>query len=289
VLYEYPFIPKRFTLSDNEVMSYVDEGKGETLFMLHGNPTWSYFYRNAISELSKKYRVIAVDHIGCGLSTKPQDYEYTLNKHINNFSELATHLNLTSYSLILHDWGGAIGMGHAVNNVEKIRKIVLMNTASFTSINIPPRIAFLKIPIWRDLLIRRLNLFALPAAFMAPAKLLKNEVRQGFLFPYNSYKNRIAVTNFVKDIPLTKCHRSYETLHTIEKKLTNIKSPIFLMWGMKDFCFTPYFLKRYQEFFPNAKTLELPKASHYLLEDAKIEAINAIGVFLEESNSKHCQ
>ena len=104
---------------------YVDEGESpagaETVLMLHGNPTWSFYYKELILALKDRYRVIVPDHIGCGLSDKPQDYDYTLENHIKNIETLADELGLKNITLAMHDWGGAIGMGFAVNNPDLIK------------------------------------------------------------------------------------------------------------------------------------------------------------------------
>src|SRR5262245_6620556 len=109
---EYPFESKVFDL-DGLRYHYIDEGRGDVLLCVHGNPTWSFAWRNIVKGLSGDYRVIAVDHIGCGFSDKPQDYEYQLPRHIDNLSRLIVGLNLENVTLLAHDWGGAIGLGAA--------------------------------------------------------------------------------------------------------------------------------------------------------------------------------
>ena len=102
-------------------LHYLDEGAGEAVLMLHGNPTWSFFYRNIIRELRDSFRCVAPDHIGCGLSSKPQRYGYRLSDHIENLATLVDSLNLESFHLIVHDWGGPIGMALAERMPEAIR------------------------------------------------------------------------------------------------------------------------------------------------------------------------
>src|SRR5210317_654830 len=122
---EYPFSSQFLDLECGHRMHYIDEGSGDPVLMVHGNPTWSFFYRNLIKRLTPKNRVIALDHIGCGLSDKPQDWSYRLKDHIQNLEQLITQLNLRNMTLILHNWGGAIGMGYATRYPENIKKIII--------------------------------------------------------------------------------------------------------------------------------------------------------------------
>ena len=119
----YPFESRFIELGPHR-MHYLDEGQGETLLMLHGNPTWSFYYRNLVKGLRSQYRCVVPDHIGCGLSDKPQEYNYTLSQHIDNLAALVDHLNLDHLTLVMHDWGGSIGMGLAVRAPEKIKRLI---------------------------------------------------------------------------------------------------------------------------------------------------------------------
>ena len=119
----YPFEPKRFATGRGE-LSYLDEGEGdEAVVMVHGNPTWSFYYRNVVLGLRGKIRCIVPDHLGCGLSDKPQDFNYTLAEHIKNLRALLDHLKLRKIHLIVHDWGGPIGLGTGLLNPEQIGRV----------------------------------------------------------------------------------------------------------------------------------------------------------------------
>ena len=282
LLGEYPFLPNFLNLN-NEKIHYVDEGNGEPLLMLHGNPTWSFFYRNLAKFFSQNgYRTVIPDHMGCGLSSKPQDYEYTLENHIENTVKLIKKLNLKDITLIVHDWGGAIGMGVATRHPELIKKIVVMNTAAFRSMEIPWRINILRNPVG-EWFIRQFNGFALPATTMAVKKPLSPEIKRGFTLPYDNFKSRIATAKFVRDIPMNSNHPTYKTLSNIEERLKNLHVPVLILWGEQDFCFTMNFQKRWREFFPNAKVKTWPDAGHYLVEDKTAEVIDEIEKFLKES------
>ncbi len=291
---EYPFASHFLSLENSkdskdnsDKLHYIDEGKesspGEAIVMLHGNPTWSFFYRNLAKYFSgKNHRVIVPDHLGCGLSDKPQDYNYTLNNHILNVESLVAKLKLTKITLIVHDWGGAIGMGLATRHPELISKIIVMNTAAFKSLEIPFRINILRNPVG-EWFIRSFNGFAGPATSMAVTKKLSPLVKKGFLLPYDNFNSRIATAKFVRDIPMDKNHPSYMTLSTIEdelKTLNSLKVPVLVLWGEKDFCFTMNFQKKWLEFFPNAKVKTFKDAGHYLLEDKTAEVILEIENFL---------
>ena len=253
--------------SDENVIHYLDEGEGEPIVCLHGNPTWSFYFRSILKAFGKQNRVICPDHIGCGASSHPQNYSYTLEQHIQNFDYLMDQLNLSKVTLILHDWGGPIGLGWATQNPHKVKRLILLNTAGFRSKDIPMRIALCKIPLLGEYMVRRYNLFAKAAIHMAPMKSLSSEVKKGLLWPYNSYKNRIAVARFVKDIPLSTDHVSYKTLSNIEKSLNLISCPKLILWGMKDFCFHEGFLNTWKKIYPEASIKTFEQAGHYLLED----------------------
>ena len=237
--------------------------------MLHGNPTWSYYYRNLAALLQDRYRVIVPDHLGCGLSAKPQDYPYHLENHIDNLAALLAELGTDKISLVVHDWGGAIGMGYAVRHPQRIKSLVILNTAAFLAPCIPWRIRICRTPLLGPLLVRGLNGFAGPARYMAVARPLPAEVAKAYLAPYDSWRNRVAVLRFVQDIPLSPADYSWNTLQEIEQGLEQFKdTPMLILWGGKDFCFNDYFYRVWLEKFPQAQTKYFPDAGHYVLEDA---------------------
>ena len=134
--------------------------------------------------------------------TNLRTYSYCLAQHIENLDCLLRHLLIDRYSLVVHDWGGAIGIGCAVNHIDRIEKIVVMNTAAFRSTRIPLRIQLCRLPLLGEIIVRLFNGFAWPARFMAVKKKMDPAVAKAYLAPYNSWKNRVAIFNFVKDIPL---------------------------------------------------------------------------------------
>jgi pimeloyl-ACP methyl ester carboxylesterase len=273
---EYPFASHELKF-DGLRYHYVDEGSGPTLLFVHGNPTWSFAFRNLIKALSPSYRVLAVDHIGCGFSDKPQNYSYHLAQHVANLERFVTELNLRDITLFAHDWGGAIGMGVATRLPERFSRFVLFNTAAFRSQRIPLRIAVCRIPGLGAIGVRGLNLFSRAALRMAVARpdRLTPAVRRGYLAPYGNWHDRVAVLRFVEDIPLSPTHPSYDTLVAIEEGLPKLRDrPMLFVWGERDWCFTMEFLDEFLRRFPNAETLRLPDAGHYVFEDA-VEPIRA--------------
>lgn len=275
---EYPF-EHRYAEVGGQKMHYFDAGTGEPAVMVHGNPTWSFFYRNLAKTLSAAgFRCLAPDHIGCGLSDKPRNYPYTLDQHIDNLDDWLKHVlpNGEPFNLIVHDWGGPIGMGVAVRRPERIKHVVILNTSAFATGTMPLRITICRVPTLGALLVRGLNAFAGGATKMTTVKPLPDAVKQGFLLPYDNWANRVAVHRFVQDIPLTGREPSAARFADTDAKLADALrgKPMLIQWGMRDWCFTPYYLNLWKQRFPDAEVNEYPEAAHYLLEDAG-EAIGA--------------
>jgi haloalkane dehalogenase len=278
----YPFRSCYFEI-DGQRMHYLDEGRGETLLLVHGNPTWSFYWRNLVLALRDRYRLIVPDHIGCGLSDKPQSYPYCLTRHVQNLVSLVRELDLQAVTLVAHDWGGAIGLGTALAEPGRFARFALMNTAGFRSRRIPLRIRVCRTPLLGALAVRGLNGFARAALRMAVAhhERMTPEVRQGLLAPYDSWKNRVAVHEFVRDIPLSPRHRSYAMLEGIERRLPSLRDrPWQFIWGMRDWCFTPHFLARFLDFIPAAEVHRLADAGHYVVEDAHERIVPLMEQFL---------
>ncbi len=277
---EYPF-ESHYAEIDGHQYHYIDEGEGEVLLFVHGNPSWSFAWRNLVKDFSKSYRCIAVDHIGCGMSDKPQDYPYRLENHISNLMALVEKLGLRNVTLLAHDWGGAIGMGTAGRMADRFSRFVLFNTAAFRSKRIPLRIAVCRIPVFGKIAIQGFNGFAGAAVHMAVANKMKPAVKAGYLAPYDSWANRIATHRFVQDIPLAASHPSYQTLVGVEEGLSQfIDHPMLFLWGSQDWCFTTDFLREFQKRFPNANAVEYPGASHYVFEDATADISAQVNTFL---------
>jgi pimeloyl-ACP methyl ester carboxylesterase len=283
----YPYTSQYFALSPNGSQEaprihYVDEGGGRPLLMVHGNPTWSFYYRNLIEAFRGDYRTIAMDHVGCGLSDKPADHGYRLQDRIDDLTALVEELDLKDITLLAHDWGGAIGLGTVLRLPERFAQVVLFNTAAFPPPFIPKRISLCRIPVLGTIGIRGFNLFARAALWMAveDRRNLPAEVRAGLIAPYDSWANRRAINEFVKDIPGPH-HPTWQVLVDIENGLRSLKLPTKLVWGMKDWCFNTSCLKRLQELMPHADAHPIESAGHYVIEEAAEEIIRHLRPFLE--------
>jgi haloalkane dehalogenase len=280
-LYQYPFVPKSFSLGPHR-LSYVDEGEGPAVVMVHGNPSWSYLYRNLITALRGEYRCLAPDHLGCGFSDKPQDYPYRLRNHIENLEQLLDHLQIERCVLMVHDWGGAIGMGWAGAHSERIKGIVAFNTAAFLSRRLPLRIAICRWPLLGAFLVRGLNGFAGAATSMAVYYRMDERIKAGFLAPYDSWHNRVAIHRFVQDIPMRKDHPSRPALKSVEAGLGGLREkPMLVLWGGRDFCFNRLFYDEWCRRFPKARAHYFEDGGHYVLEDIFPRAMERISPFLK--------
>ncbi len=285
----YPF-KSNFLNINGHKLHYLDEGKGKPIIMIHGNPTWSFYFRNLVKKLSKKYRTIVPDHIGCGFSDKPdiKKYNYTLENRVNDFNFLIKNLNIKEkITLILHDWGGMIGLCWALKNINKIEKIIITNTSGFLlpkNKKLPLRLWILKYLNFLAVpLVLGFNIFSRAALFMACKTRLSKDIKKGLTVPYNSWKNRIATLMFVKDIPLTKKDKSYNLVKQVDENLFKLKKiPLMILWGKKDFVFDMNFLNEWKKRFPNAKIHLFKNAGHYVFEDKHQEACTLIKNFIEK-------
>jgi haloalkane dehalogenase len=281
----YPFESHFFDL-DGLRLHYLDEGAGEPLLFVHGNPTWSFYWRNLILGLRERFRCVAIDHIGCGLSDKPQNYNYTLQQRIDDLTRLVETLDLTGGTLLAHDWGGAIGLGTILRTPERFSRIVLFNTGAFPPPFVPWRIAACRTPLVGTLAVRGVNAFARAALSMAVEKpeRMTADVRAGLLAPYDNWANRVAVDRFVRDIPFTPRHPTWQMLEKIEAGLPLLAArPIQLIWGMRDWCFRPECLQRFERIWLQAEVHKLTDCGHYVVEDAHERIVPLVRDFLERS------
>lgn len=267
-------------------MHYEDEGPrgGEVLLCLHGNPTWSYFYRRFVAGLADEFRVVVPDHLGCGRSDKPLQWSYRLADHVANLERLVLALDLRGITLVLHDWGGAIGMGLARRHPGRIARLVILNTAAFPSPRMPWRIRACRAPLVGPYLVRQWNAFAALAPRMAVERKLSPEVRAQFQAPYDTPAHRIAIQRFVEDIPMSPRHPSWSELDETGRALQRFAGlPACIVWGEKDWCFTRHFREEWMRRFPDAEVHRLEHAGHWLLEDEPEEALRHVRGFLERT------
>jgi pimeloyl-ACP methyl ester carboxylesterase len=268
-------------------LHYLDEGEGPPVVMLHGNPTWSFYYRNLVLALRGAHRCVVPDHVGCGLSDKPPKsrYDYSLQSRIDDLEALLDHAGVRDCSLVVHDWGGMIGLAWAVRHPERVRRLVVLNTGAFHL----PAGKRLPFALWLGrntalgtFLIRGLNMFCRAAARVGTKRRpLPPEVRAEYLRPYDSWRNRVAVAQFVKTIPLRPGDPGYDIVSEVERGLEKLRHvPTLIAWGLRDFVFDHHFLAEWERRFPHAEVLRFDDAGHYVLEDAGDEIIPRVREFL---------
>lgn len=253
-------------------LNYLDEGPRDApvLLCVHGNPTWSFLWRDVARAFRARHRIVAPDHLGCGLSARPQHWTYRLADHVDNLGRLIEALDLQRITLVVHDWGGPIGFGAALADPARIERLVVTNTAAFRAPRIPARIAVCRLPLLGALAVRGLNAFSRAATFMATAKGLEPEAAAGYLAPYGSWSERVAVQRFVEDIPLEPGHPSYATLLAIEQGLERLADrPGLILWGERDWCFTPWFRRQFERRLPRLVSHPFADAGHLVTEDAR--------------------
>jgi haloalkane dehalogenase len=284
----YPFT-SHFLPLDGWRYHYLDEGSGDVFLMVHGNPTWSFYWRNLILGLGGQHRAVAPDHLGCGLSDKPADYPYSLRQHTFNLVRLIDHLALDRITLVGHDWGGAIGLGAALERPERFVRLVLLNTGAFPPPYVPRRIAVCRTPLLGRYALQGANLFARMAlrwAVSQPQRLTP-AVRAGVLAPYDRWSNRVGIYRFVRDIPLTRRHPTYADLCQLERRLPTLGSrPVQLIWGMQDWCFTAVCLERLMRIFPEAEVHRIEDAGHWVVEDAHERIVPLLETFVARHSTR---
>jgi pimeloyl-ACP methyl ester carboxylesterase len=280
-------------------LHYLDEGPRDApaVLMLHGNPTWSFYYRRLVLALRETHRCIVPDHIGCGLSDKPDDsaYDYRLASRIEDLDTLIEHLDLRQpLTLVVHDWGGMIGFAWAVRHPARIARTVIMNTAAFplpAKKRMPLALALVRDTGLGALLVRRFNAFAGLAARIGFKKTVPRAVRAAYTLPYDTPAHRIATLRFVQDIPLSERDIGYDILLNTAKGLHLLADkPCLIAWGEKDFVFDQPFLDTWLSHYPRAKVLRFPDCGHYILEDGGDALIAHIANFIENrEDAEHGQ
>ncbi len=287
----YPFDTRRDMIRPGILMNSIDHGQGPPVICVHGNPTWSFYYRNLVHKLSGRFRVIVPDHIGCGLSDKPEDfrYRYTLSNRIEDLSTLIDRvIPGQSYRLVVHDWGGMIGLGTALKDVNRMKQLVILNTSGFLlpkTRNFHGVLRFARSPAGA-FLNRYFNAFLRGALrWGSKNKPMNTAVRKMYLEPYNSFHNRRAIQRFVKDIPLKPNDAAYDAAKFIDSKLHTLEHiPKLVIWGRKDFVFDDAFLNEWKQRCPEAQYEVLENAGHLVLEDAPDHTCHLIDRFFNSYN-----
>jgi cis-3-alkyl-4-acyloxetan-2-one decarboxylase len=272
-------------------LHYIDEGSGPAVVMIHGNPTWSILFRHLIDDLNGSYRVVVPDQIGCGLSEKPDDsrYSYTLASRVDDFEFLLDSLGLDrELTLVMHDWGGMIGMTYAARHPDRVARLVVCNTAAFhkpAAKSFPLALSLCRHWALGSLLVRGLNIFCRGTTWIGCKRQpMDRDLRAAYVAPYDSWEHRIAILRFVQDIPLSPQDRSFGLVSWVEQHLPLLSNvPMLVLWGMKDFVFDRYCLDEWLRRFPHAEVVRFPEAGHLLFEDEPEPVGRAVRSFLQVS------
>jgi pimeloyl-ACP methyl ester carboxylesterase len=266
-------------------LHYVDEGPRDArpLLFVHGNPTWSYLWRKPIAALSGKgHRCVAFDHMGFGRSEKPRHLAaYTLRRHVDNMLGFVEALDLRDLTLVVHDWGGPIGLGTMLEAHERLRAVVLMNTWAWELPSfLPPFLREFRTEGLGEILALGGNLFveSIPGGMARrdPDPVMMDAYRA----PFPDYWSRAGTLAFQREIPLTERDPSAPLMASIHEHLPELEGPKLLVWGMRDPVFQPVFLDQWRELFPDADVAEVQDASHFLVEDRPEAVTAAIEGFL---------
>ncbi len=287
---DYPADYSKTTTINGRKMHFLEanSNNGDPVIMVHGNPSWSLYFRGLFNALCDQYHCVVPDHIGMGLSEKPtDDYSFTLQQRVDDLDDLLTELDINDkLTLVVHDWGGMIGLAYATRYPGRIKRLVISNTAGFlipAGKEIPWQLKLSRTPLIGKLAIQGLNAFCRGAVKdCVTRKPMSADVASAYLSPYDNWANRLAVLRFVEDIPLDSSHVSYDLVSNVDKQIGQFASiPMLICWGMKDFVFDADFLDEWRRRFPDAEYHEYD-AGHYLLEDAGDSVIPVIQRFLQQ-------
>lgn len=283
----YPFA-EHFLDRGGLRLHYLDEGQGEAVVMLHGNPTWSFHFRALVLALRDRYRVVVPDHMGTGLSDKPSDsrYRYCLQSRADDLAALLDHLGLVrGVTLIMHDWGAMIGMAWAVRFPERVARLVALNGAAFhvpPTMHVPAALHLVRNRALGALTLRSSDFFIRAAARTCCTRHpMPAEVLDAYLAPYASWADRIALLRFPQDVPLVPSDPSYSLVSSIQAGLARFRqTPAIICWGERDTVFPPRVLDIWRDHWPHAEVHRFPDCGHWVLEDAPGEVTACVRAFL---------
>jgi haloalkane dehalogenase len=269
----YPF-ESHFADVGGARVHYLDEGSGPPLLLLHGNPTWSFLYRDIVKGLRDRFRCIAPDHPGFGLSSAPPGYGYTPAEHSRVLEELVAQLELADLTMMVQDWGGPIGFAVATRQPDRFARFVIGNTWAWPKAD-PGTQLFSRLlggPIGGYLILRR-NFFvekAIPGSMKR--RKLSEDVMNAYRGPFRARESRRPVHVFPREILASR-----PWLAEIERGLPALRDkPALIVWPTKDVAFRGPELRRWEQVFPNHRTVKLEGAGHYMQEEAPEEIVAAI-------------
>lgn len=278
---EYPFAHCFISIEGNN-LHYVDEGKGEILLMIHGTPVWSFLYRHCIKALSANYRCIALDHLGFGLSEKPQNADYSPQAHARRLAAFVAALGLKDITIITQDYGGPISLDYAVHHPDNVRRMVISNSWMWALPRMEQggRLFNNALGKWLYLQYGFSPKILIPQSF-GDKRNLSVAAHTHYLMPLNTPQNRIATFAFVKALEGNK--EWYAILQTKAKVFAN--KPILIIWGMKDrFVPASLLLPLWKNLWRNAHFVEIPEAGHFVEEEAPEQVTQEIQRFLSSTS-----
>jgi pimeloyl-ACP methyl ester carboxylesterase len=280
---EYPFKSNYFDINGHK-LHYIDEGQGETILFVHGTPSWSFDFRNIIKKLKKDFRCVAIDHIGFGLSDKPEHYDYSTQNHSKTLEKFVLEKKLSNLTLVVHDFGGAIGFNFAIQQPEKVKNFVILNSWLWSSKTDPDFIKLsriLKSPLL-PFLYRYLNFspkFILPKSF-GDSKISKQLLKQ-YTKPFADKTQRNGALTFAKS--LLNDQDWFEQLWSKRQAISD--KPTLFVWGMKDPVIKPHYLDKFVSGFTNSKTIKLETSGHFPQEEQPETVTKSMFDFLTDNKN----
>ena len=283
----FPF-QSRFIPVNGQRMHYVDEGEGDPVLLLHGNPTWSFLYRKFIVRLAAAgYRAIAPDHIGFGLSSRPaREHDYSLENHIANLAEFIRRLGLARITLVCQDWGGPTGLACAMLDPARFRGAVVMNTWAWAEPSAFHRGVFpwrmMHAPVVGPFLFQRRNVLVERGLYLSVVHRQRfiDEALPAYRFATPDYDSRTLTRVFPRLIPLHPDDRSSATMRWLEASLRGSTIPALIVWGKEEIVFPAQCAHRFKNLLPHAKGPLWVTGSHFLQEDSPEEICGHILDFL---------
>lgn len=278
---EYPFKSNWYFIEQAGNLHYIDEGEGQPIIFVHGTPEWSFIFRNVVKKFSGHYRCIALDYIGFGLSDKPLNWTYTPKAHAENLEKLIAHLGLKNIILVVHDFGGPIGLSYAINHPENVQKIILSNTWMWSlkddkHFSQAGKILGGSLGKW---LYKYFNFS--PNVMMRIAtynkKAFNKAIHKHYTSPFPTPNSRIATWRLAQE--LIGSSDWYNMLWQQVEKIKNI--PALILWGTKDTAFRKKEMDRWHNLFSNKKSIGLNNSGHFPQEEAKEEYINEIQQYIK--------
>jgi len=277
----FPFV-SRFVNIQGHSIHYIDEGTGPALLLLHGNPTWSFLYREIIKDLRHQFRCIAMDYPGFGLSQAAEGYDYLPASHAKTVDAFVESLGIGKFSVMVQDWGGPIGLWVAARRAAQVQSLIIGNTWAWPIDGDKhfERFSDMMGGVLGGFVIRHFNAFVnVMIPMNVKRRRLSREIMKAYRGPFPTKDSRLPTRIFPREI-----RRSRDFLAEVERGIEGLATkPVLIIWGDRDIAFRDKERKRFEEAFANKKTLVLTKAGHYIQEAAPAEISQAISQWWSQS------